>query len=65
MFFMKSFFFEILAVWLLFFHVVSATEEFLQPAIEDDEEVAGTHLAEFELGHTAAAVPPGDRNGGP
>src|SRR5579862_5476986 len=49
----------------LFSSVVPAREVLLQPAIERDEQITAAHLSDFELGHSRAPVPPGDRNDRP
>ena len=42
------------------FVVVALGEVFLQPNIQDNEEVTAAHLADFQFGHASAAVAPGD-----
>jgi hypothetical protein len=44
------------------FAVVPAAEILLQPDVGNDEEIPAAHLADLELGHARAAVPPGDRD---
>jgi len=63
--FVIKLFYKFIDARLLFLHIVTAAEEFFQPAIEDDEKVARTHFSELELGHAASSVAPGDRDGGP
>jgi len=44
--------------------VIASREIFLQPDVEDDEEVAAAHFADLEFGHARTAVAPGDGNDG-
>src|SRR5215813_8617947 len=46
-------------VWL---HVVSATEKFLQPDVKADKKVTAAHLLNSEFGFAGSPVAPGDRN---
>ena len=42
------------------FFVISLRKILLQPDVEDNEEIATTHLADLQFGYPRAAVAPGD-----
>jgi len=44
--------------------IVPLREIFLEPHVEDDEEVAAAHLFNFELGYSVASVAPSDGDNG-
>ena len=40
--------------------IVTSAEVFFEPKVENDKEVAASHLPNLQFGDTVAAIPPGD-----
>jgi hypothetical protein len=46
-------------VWL---HVITTAEEFLEPDVQTNKKIAATHLLNLEFGFASSPVAPRDRN---